>query len=204
MAGVSIAVIVLIAIAVVVFFLFVWIVGVYNGLVKLRARYKNAYSQIDVQLKRRYDLIPNLVETAKGYMKHESETLEAVVRARGAALGANQAASNAPGDPTAMQKVNAAEGAFVGALGRLLAVVESYPDLKANQNMLAIQEELTSTENKISFSRQNYNDSVTQYNTKRDLFPTNIVAGIFNFGEAALFEIVDPTEREILVLLRYP
>ncbi len=193
---ISVAVIVLIAIAVVGFFLFSWVVGAYNGLVKLRARYKNAYSQIDVQLKRRYDLIPNLVETAKGYMKHESETLEAVIRARGAALGANQAAASAPGDPSAMQQVGAAEGALTGALGRLLAVVESYPELKANQNMLALQEELTSTENKISFSRQNYNDNVTEYNTKRELFPTNIVAGMFNFGEAALFEVVDPLERE--------
>ncbi len=175
---------------------FAWGVGVYNGLVKLRNRYKNAFSQIDVQLKRRYDLIPNLVETVKGYLKHESQTLEAVVRARGAAVGASQQAAAQPGDVAAMEKLNAAEGALTGALGRLLVVCEAYPDLKANQNMLALQEELTSTENKIGFARQGYNDAATQYNTKREVFPSNIVAGIFNFGEAALFEIADQGERE--------
>ncbi|MBQ9872864.1 MAG: LemA family protein [Thermoguttaceae bacterium] len=178
------------------FFVFVWGVGVYNGLVKLRNHYKNAYSQIDVQLKRRYDLIPNLVETAKGYLKHESETLEAVVRARGAAVGANQRAASNPGDRAAMEGLSSAEGALSGALGRLLMVCESYPDLKANQNMLALQEELTSTENKIGFARQAYNDSATQYNTKREVFPSNLVAGVFNFGEASLFEVTDPTERD--------
>lgn len=175
---------------------FAWGVGVYNGLVKLRNRYKNAFSQIDVQLKRRYDLIPNLVETVKGYLKHESQTLEAVVRARGAAVGASQQAAAQPGDVASMEKLNAAEGALTGALGRLLVVCEAYPDLKANQNMLALQEELTSTENKIGFARQGYNDAATQYNTKREVFPSNIVAGIFNFGEAALFEIADQGERE--------
>ena len=176
--------------------IFAWGVGVYNGLVKLRNRYKNAFSQIGVQLKRRYDLIPNLVETVKGYLKHESQTLEAVVRARGAAVGASQQAAAQPGDVASMEKLNAAEGALTGALGRLLVVCEAYPDLKANQNMLALQEELTSTENKIGFARQGYNDAATQYNTKREVFPSNIVAGIFNFGEAALFEIADQGERE--------
>ena len=176
--------------------IFAWGVGVYNGLVKLRNRYKNAFSQIDVQLKRRYDLIPNLVETVKGYLKHESQTLEAVVRARGAAVGASQQAAAQPGDVASMEKLNAAEGALTGALGRLLVVCEAYPDLKANQNMLALQEELTSTENKIGFARQGYNDAATQYNTKREVFPSNIVAGILNFGEAALFEIADQGERE--------
>ena len=176
--------------------IFAWGVGVYNGPVKLRNRYKNAFSQIDVQLKRRYDLIPNLVETVKGYLKHESQTLEAVVRARGAAVGASQQAAAQPGDVASMEKLNAAEGALTGALGRLLVVCEAYPDLKANQNMLALQEELTSTENKIGFARQGYNDAATQYNTKREVFPSNIVAGIFNFGEAALFEIADQGERE--------
>ena len=176
--------------------IFAWGVGVYNGLVKLRNRYKNAFSQIDVQLKRRYDLIPNLVETVKGYLKHESQTLEAVVRARGAAVGARKQAAAQPVDVCTMEKLNAAEGALTGALGRLLVVCEAYPDLKANQNMLALQEELTSTENKIGFARQGYNDAATQYNTMREVFPSNIVAGIFNFGEAALFEIADQGERE--------
>ncbi|MBP5621579.1 MAG: LemA family protein [Thermoguttaceae bacterium] len=175
---------------------FFWGVGVYNGLVKLRNRYKNAFAQIDVQLKRRYDLIPNLVETVKGYLKHESETLESVVRARGAALGANQQAAANPGDRATMEQLNSAESAFTGALGRLLVVCEAYPELKANENMLALQEELSSTENKISFARQAYNDCVMTYNTKRELFPSNIIAGIFNFGEATLFEISDATQRE--------
>ena len=173
-----------------------WAAGVYNSLVTLRNRYKNAFSQIDVQLKRRYDLIPNLVESVRGVLKYETETLEAVIRARGAAFAANQNAVNRPGDPNAMGKLSAAEGALSGALGRLLAVAESYPELKGNQNMLALQEELTSTENKISFARQNYNDCVSAYNTKRELFPTVVVASLFNFEAAALFEINDPTERE--------
>ncbi len=173
-----------------------YVMGVYNGLVASRNRYKNAFAQIDVQLKRRYDLIPNLVETAKGYLKHEAQTLEAVVKARGAAVGANQAATSTPGDRNAMQKLGAAEGALSGALGRLMVVCESYPDLKANQNMLALQEELTSTENKIGFARQHFNDSVTVYNTKRETFPSNIIAGMFNFSEASLFEIEAPEQRE--------
>ena len=170
-------------------------VGMYNKLVTLRNRFKNAFAQIDVQLKRRYDLIPNLVETAKGYMKHEKETLSAVIQARNVAAGAGQAAAASPGDPKAMQSLMSAEAGLTGALGRLFAVSEAYPDLKANQNMIALQEELTSTENKISFSRQAYNDAVTVYNTARETFPTVIVAGMFNFGEATLFEIEVEDER---------
>jgi LemA protein len=172
------------------------VVGMYNGLVTLRNRYKNAFSQIDVQLKRRYDLIPNLVEVAKGYIKHERETLEAVVAARNAAYSAGQQAARNPGDPTAMSALGGAEGQLTGALGRLFAVAEAYPDLKANQNMMALQEELASTENKIAFARQAYNDSVMVYNTKREVFPTSIIAGMFNFQEAHLFEVEQPTERE--------
>ncbi|MHC4377699.1 MAG: LemA family protein [Planctomycetota bacterium] len=174
----------------------IWGAGQYNGLVRLRNRFENAFAQIDVQLKRRYDLIPNLVETAKGYMSHERETLEAVIAARNQAASLEKAVAAAPGDASKMRALMGAEGALTGALGRLFAVSESYPDLKANQNMLALQEELTSTENKVAFSRQAYNDSVTTYNTKRESFPTNIVAGMFNFNEAELFEIVDPTVRE--------
>ncbi len=194
--GVSVTLIALGACFVILLILFGWIAGAYNGLVQLRGRYKNAYAQIDVQLKRRYDLIPNLVEVAKAYMTHERETLEAVIRARGAALGANQNAAAAPGDPNAMQNVAVAEGALSSSLGRLFAVMEQYPTLKADHQMNALHEELVSTENKIGFARQSYNDAVTVYNTKRELFPTNIVAGIFNFNEAALFEISDPVERE--------
>jgi LemA protein len=181
--------------AVVVLFL-VFAVGVFNSLVTLRNRYKNAYSQIDVQLKRRYDLIPNLVETAKGYMKHERETLEAVIAARNAAYTASQRAAGSPGDPASMGNLSAAEGQLTGALGRLMAVAEAYPDLKANQNMMMLQEELTSTENKVAFSRQAFNDSVTVFNTARETFPSNIVAGIGGFGPAQLFETESPKERE--------
>ena len=171
-------------------------IGIYNSLVALRNRYKNAFAQIDVQLKRRYDLIPNLVETAKGYMAHERETLEAVVKARNIAVSAANAASSTPGEPNAMSALSNAESSLTGAFGRLMVVVERYPDLKANQNMLALQEEITSTENKVSFARQSYNDSVMAYNTKREIFPSNIFAGIFGFAEAKLFEITDVTERE--------
>ena len=153
-----------------------YFVGIYNGLVSLRNRYKNAFAQIDVQLKRRYDLIPNLVEIAKGYMKHERETLEAVIAARNQASSAGQRAAASPGDPSAMQGLAAAEGQLHGTLGRLFALAESYPDLKANQNMLQLQEELTSTENKVAFARQGYNDAVMAYNTKRETFPDLIVA----------------------------
>lgn len=171
-------------------------IGEYNGLVTLRNRYKNAFAQIDVQLKRRYDLIPNLVETAKGYLKHERETLEAVVAARNAAVTAGGRAAANPGDPQAMQALSGAESGLTGALGRLFAVAEAYPDLKANQNMLQLSEELTSTENKISFARQAYNDAVMAYNTKREVFPSVIIAGMFNFAPAELFQIENPTEKE--------
>jgi LemA protein len=164
----------------------------YNGLVTLRNRYKNAYSQIDVQLLRRYDLIPNLVETAKGYMKHERETLEAVIAARNAALSANGRAVRNPGDPTAMQQLSDAEGALSGALSRLMVVSEAYPDLKADQTMTRVMEELASTENKVGFARQAFNDAVTLYNTKREVFPSNIVASGFNFVQAELLEEVAP------------
>jgi len=168
---------------------------IYNRLVALRNRYKNAFAQIDVQLKRRYDLIPNLVEAAKGYLAHERQTLEAVIAARGAALSASQRAAAAPGDPAAMQGLAQAEGVLGGALGRLLAVFEAYPDIKANQNVLQVQEELTSTENKVGFARQAYNDSVMEYNTKRESFPDNIFAGMFNFKEAELLQATESAEE---------
>ncbi|TAN54354.1 MAG: LemA family protein [Betaproteobacteria bacterium] len=183
-----------ITLAVVVALVF-WAVSIYNGLVALRNRFKNAFAQIDVQLKRRYDLIPNLVETAKGYIKHERETLEAVIKARNVAVGAAQAASANPGNPAAMQQLGAAEGALSGVLGRLFALAEAYPDLKANQNMLALQEELTSTENKVGFSRQAFNDSVMEYNTKRESFPDNIFAGMFGFEPAELLQATESAEE---------
>ena len=173
-----------------------YFIGIYNGLVALRNRYKNAFAQIDVQLKRRNDLIPNLVETAKGYMKHERDTLEAVIAARNQAVTAGQRAAADPGDPAAMQALMGAESQLTGVLGRLFAVAESYPDLKANQNMLSLQEELTSTENKVGFARQAYNDAVMAYNTKRETFPDLIVAGMGGFSEAKLFEIEVAAERE--------
>jgi LemA protein len=173
----------------------IWAIAIYNGLVTLRNRYKNAFSQIDVQLKRRYDLIPNLVETVKGYMAHERGTLEAVIKARGEALGASQRAAAAPGDPAAMRGLAQAEGVLGGALGRLLAVFEQYPDLKANQNVNALQEELTSTENKVAFARQAYNDSVMEYNTKRESFPDTVFAGTFGFGPAELLQATDSAEE---------
>ena len=172
------------------------LVGMYNGLVVLRNRFKNAFAQIDVQLKRRYDLIPNLVETAKGYMSHERETLEAVIQARNQAATAGKAAAQNPADGEAMAGLVGAEGALTGALGRMFALSEAYPDLKANQNMMQLTEELTSTENKISFARQAYNDAVTAFNTKRELFPTNLVANLFNFVAATLFEIEDAAQKE--------
>ena len=173
----------------------VWAIMIYNGLVTLRNRFKNAFAQIDVQLKRRYDLIPNLVETAKGYIAHERQTLEAVTQARGAAMGAAQRAAAAPGDPAAMQALQQAEGTLTGVLGRLFAVAESYPDLKANQNMLALQEELTSTENKVSFARQGFNDDVMSYNIKRESFPDNIFAGMFGFGPAEQLQATESAEE---------
>ncbi len=185
-------VIVLIALAVLAMF----VIGSYNGLVTLRNRFKNAFAQIEVQLKRRYDLIPNLVETAKGYLKHERETLEAVISARNAAASASTKAAAHPEDGSAIKGLAGAEGALTGALGRLFALAEAYPDLKANQNMMQLTEELTSTENKIAFARQAYNDSVMAYNTKRETFPTVIIAGIFNFLPAELFAVEEPGQRE--------
>jgi LemA protein len=173
----------------------IWAVMSYNGLVALRNRFKNAFSQIDVQLKRRYDLIPNLVETAKGYLKHERETLEAVIKARNQAIAAAQGAAANPGNPAAMQQLGAAEGALSGVLGRLFALAEAYPDLKANQNMLSIQEELASTENKVAFARQAFNDAVMEYNTKRESFPDNFVAGMFGFGAAELLQATESAEE---------
>jgi len=186
----------IIVLVVPVFFVLMFIIGAYNRLVALRNRFKNAYSQIDVQLKRRYDLIPNLVETAKGYIKHERGTLEAVVAARNAAAAANVKASQSPGDATAMKELSGAETALTGSLGRLFAVAEAYPDLKANTTMMSLMEELTSTENKVAFARQAYNDAVMSYNTQRETFPTNMIAGSFNFGPAELFVIEKPEEKE--------
>ncbi len=164
----------------------VFVIGMYNSLVRLRNQVKNAWSQIDVQLKRRHDLIPNLVETAKGYMKHERETLDSVTQARSRAVGAG----------TVGEK-SSAEGALSGALGRFMLVVENYPDLKANQNFLALQEELTSTENRIGFARQNYNDQVLFYNNKIQMFPSNVVAGMFKFDQEEFFELEDKAERAV-------
>ena len=171
-------------------------VSIYNRLVSLRNRFKNAFAQIDVQLKRRYDLIPNLVETAKGYMKHERETLEAVIAARNRASAAERVAAADPGNAQAVRDLSGAETGLTGALGRLFAVAERYPDLKADQTMLKLMEELTSTENKVAFSRQAYNDAVMNYNTSRESFPNNIIANKFGFKEAQLWEIEDETLRE--------
>ena len=186
----------LIAVGAVVVLLAMMVIGIYNKLVALRNRYKNAFAQIDVQLKRRYDLIPNLVEVAKGYMKHERETLEAVIQARNQAASAGQAAAQNPGDPKAMKSLGSAEGQLTGTLGRLFALSENYPDLKANQNMMMLQEELSTTENKVAFSRQAYNDAVMLYNTSRETFPNVIFAGMFNFQAANLFEIEEAQQRE--------
>ncbi len=176
--------------------LLVVIIGaMYNGLVTAKNRFKNAFSQIDVQLKRRYDLIPNLVETAKGYMKHERETLEAVIAARNSAMDANRKASADPGNPEAMKSLSGAESILTGTLGRLFALAESYPDLKANQNMLQVQEELTSTENRIAFARQAFNDAVTSYNITCEKFPNNIIAGMFNFKAAELLAATESSEE---------
>ena len=184
--GVLVAIVVILAL---------WAAGIYNTLVALRNRFKNAFAQIDVQLKRRYDLIPNLVEVAKGYMKHERETLENVIKARNVAYAASQTAAANPADPNAVKGLVSAETGLTGALSRLMVVSEQYPDLKANQNMMQLTEELTSTENKISFARQAYNDSVMQYNTSRETFPNVVFAGMFGFLPAELFHIEDPTER---------
>jgi LemA protein len=175
----------------------VWAVSLYNGLVALRNRFKNAFAQIDVQLKRRYDLIPNLVETAKGYMAHERQTLEGVIAARNSAHSANQKAAADPTDTAAMRQMATAEAGLSSALGRMFALSEAYPDLKANQNMMQLTEELTSTENKIAFARQAYNDSVMNYNTGIQSFPNNVVAGFGGFREATLLESTEsPEERK--------
>ena len=175
--------------------LVIWAIMVYNGLVARRNRYKNAFSQIDVQLKRRYDLIPNLVESVKGYLAHERNTLEAVIRARGDAVGAAQRAVAAPGDAGAMRGLAQAEGALGGALGRLVAVFEQYPELRANQNVLALQEELSSTENKVAFARQAFNDAVMEYNTQRESFPDTMFAGMFGFQPAELLQATGSAEE---------
>lgn len=184
-----------------IFGLLVAIVGLvvvlYNRLVALRNRYKNAFAQIDVQLTRRHDLIPNLVEVAKGYMQHERETLEAVIQARNAAVNNLQQAAAHPDDPDAIARLSQAEQGLSGALGRLFALSEAYPDLKANQNMMQLSEELTSTENRVAFSRQGFNDAVMAYNIVREQFPGNLIAGLFNFKPAALLEIDDPAKREV-------
>ena len=185
----------LLVLAVLAVMIVLWAVGIYNGLVKLRNRFKNAFAQIDVQLKRRYDLIPNLVETAKGYLKHESETLEAVIKARNIAAAAAEAAAANPALASNLQNLGAAETGLAGALSRLMVVSEQYPDLKANENMAQLTEELTSTENKIAFARQAYNDSVMTYNTRREVFPAVVVAGALGFAPAELFKVEDPTER---------
>lgn len=173
-----------------------WPVGIYNKLVTLKNRLKNAFAQIDVQLKRRYDLIPNLVETAKSYMEHERETLEAVIQARNQAQQAEQKAADQPDDPEAMQNLMGAEQALTGSLGKLFALSENYPDLKANQNMMQLSEELSSTENKVAFARQAFNDAVMNYNTYREKFPNVMFTGILGFSPAQQFKIESPEERE--------
>ncbi|MBD1917685.1 MULTISPECIES: LemA family protein [Cyanophyceae] len=175
----------------------VFFVNLYNRLVTGRNRYQNAYAQIDVQLRRRYDLIPNLVESVKGYMAHEKETLAAVINARNSAMSASRQAAQAPGDPRAMTQLAAAEGMLDNTLGRLFALSEAYPDLKANQNMAQLIEELRSTENRIAFARQAFNDSVTLYNTQREMFPGNLIAGSFNFNSAQLLEESTPEVKEV-------
>jgi LemA protein len=176
--------------------LVIWVIGMYNGLVGLRNRYKNAFAQIDVQLKRRYDLIPNLVETAKGYMSHEKGTLEAVIQARNQAHAARESVAQNPSSPTAMQGLNQAEAGLSASMTKFMMLQEAYPDLKANQNMMQLTEELTSTENKIAYARQDYNDAVMNYNNKREMFPSSFIANTFSFSEATLFEVKDDSERE--------
>jgi LemA protein len=182
------SVITLLVILGVVLLLVFWLIAVYNGLVVSRNRFKNAFAQIDVQLKRRYDLIPNLVEAVKGYMAHERETLDAVIKARNSAFTASQKVAADPGNAGAVKELNQAESQLGGALGRLFALSEAYPDLKANQNMLSLQEELTSTENKISFARQAFNDSATAYNNQRQVFPAVVVANMMGFTPAELLQ----------------
>jgi LemA protein len=192
--GIVIGIIVVVVVLALVF----WVIGGYNGLVRARNAFQNAFAQIDVQLQRRFDLIPNLVETAKAYMAHERDTLEAVTQARAAAISGLSAAQATPGDPAAMQQLAQSQGALTAALGRFTAVAESYPDLKASQNMMQLTEELSSTENMVAFSRQAFNDSVMTYNNRRQSFPASVLAGMFHFGPAALWEIAPdhPETRE--------
>jgi len=188
-------IIILIVLAIVVLPV-IFVIALYNGLVQLRNRYKNAFAQIDVQLKRRYDLIPNLVESVKAFMTHERETLEAVIQARNMASSAREHAT--PGDGASIQQLATAEAGLSGSLGRLFALSESYPELRSNQNMLQLQEELTSTESKVAFARQSYNDSVMNYNNKLEMFPSNFIAGMFRFVPATSFEVSDDSEREAI------
>jgi LemA protein len=181
-------IIVFLVIVAVIVLIVLWFVSIYNGLVVLRNQFKNAFAQIDVQLKRRYDLVPNLVECVKGYMAHERETLDAVIKARNTAYEAGKRAASDPSNPQAIKDLNQAESQLGSGLGRLIALSEAYPDLKANTNMMALQEELTSTENKIGFARQSFNDSVTSYNNQRAVFPSSVIAGMFGFTEAQLLE----------------
>lgn len=185
----------LIGLLVVAGVLVAWFVGIYNNLVNLRNRFRNAFAQIDVQLKRRHDLIPNLVETAKAFLAHERQTLEAVIAARNSAEGARQSAAADPADPEAMKRLVSAEAGLSGALGRLFALSEAYPELKSNQNMMQLSEELSTTENKIAFARQAYNDAVMRYNNKCEMVPSNVVAGMFGFQKAEFFEIEAESER---------
>jgi LemA protein len=194
---VVVAIIALVVIVVIVAGVAFAVLGIYNGLIRLRNGYKNAFAQIDVQLTRRHDLIPNLVETAKAYMAHERGTLEAVIQARNSAISARQTATANPGDPQAMNQLSTSEGALSGALGRLIALSEAYPDLKANQNMMQLSEELTSTENRIAFARQAYNDTVMAYNNKREVFPNSLFAGVFGFTAAAPLEVAGPEVRDV-------
>ena len=185
-------IVVLVILAVIVF----WVVSIYNRLINLRNRVRNSFSQIDVQLTRRYDLIPNLIEAVKGYMSHEKNTLEAVIQARNAAVSAQKGAAADPTDGAAIKALAAAETTLGGTLGRLFALAESYPDLKANENMIQFQEELSSTENKVAFARQAFNDSVMSYNTACESVPNNFVAGMFSFKTAEFLEIKEPEKRE--------
>ena len=186
----------LLVVAAIVALIFFLTVGQYNGLVKLRNRFRNSFAQIDVQLKRRHDLIPNLVETAKTYLAHEKDTLEAVIKARNAAESAREGVS--PQDAGGMSKLMEAEGGLSSVMGRLFALSEAYPDLRSNENMKQLSEELTSTENKVAFARQGYNDAVMHYNNKREAFPSSVIAGMFNFGPAVLFEVSDESERDLV------
>jgi LemA protein len=186
----------LLVVLIIVVVVILWIIGIYNRLVTARNGFKNAFAQIDVQLTRRYDLIPNLVETAKGYLKHERETLEAVIAARNGALAGLKAAAANPGSAEAVSQLAGAEAGLTGALGRLFAVAEAYPDLKANANMMQVSEELTSTENRVAFARQAFNDAVMGYNNAREMFPNSVIAGMFNFEPAKMLEAPAAEKRE--------